>query len=311
MSRVSPASPVEPSHSAFRIARRVLLASLLWLGLSPLLAQEDLQSLPGCRYLPAPWADGDSFLVRLPDGEEKVFRLYFVDCIETEVADVTGKRRLREQARYFGVEDFSMAREFGVEATRFVAETLTEPFTIHTTFSKAPGRGGKPRHYAFITSAGGHDLGELLVEKGLARAFGFGRETPDGTHRDDWQAQLEDAELVAALRGRGVWKHCDPEKIVEMRREQREELRALEAIDDALVVAPPEETVDLNSASLEELVRTGLRESLADEVIKRRPFRSIEQLDDVPGIGPATLAKVRPYLKIVPGSNESKKKPAP
>jgi endonuclease YncB( thermonuclease family) len=274
-------------------------------------AQEELKEFPGCTHVAAPWADGDSFLVRLPEGKETVFRLYFVDCIETEVGDVTGKRRLREQARYFGVEDFALAREFGLEATRLVAEALSKPFTVHTTFSKAPGRGGKPRHYAFITTAEGQDLAGLLVEKGLARAFGFGRETPRSVHRDDWQAQLEDAELVAALRGRGIWKHCDTEKIVAMRREQREELRALEAIDDALVVAPPEEPVDLNAASLEDLVRTGLRESLADEIIKRRPFRSIGELDDVPGIGPATLEKVSPFLKITPDANESSGKPAP
>lgn len=310
MLRVSPDSPVEHPRTP-RVGSLWLVAALLSIGGSTLLAQEMLQEIPGCTYVAAPWADGDSFPVRLPDGDEKVIRLYFVDCIETEVSDVTGKRRLREQARYFGVEDFATSHEFGLEATRLVAETLSKPFAIHTSFSKAPGRGGKPRHYAFITTAAGKDLGELLVEKGLARAFGFGRERPDGTHRDDWQAQLEDAELSAGLRGRGVWKHCDPEKIVAMRREQREELRALEAIDDALVMAPPEEPVDLNSATLEDLVRTGLRESLADEVIKRRPFRSIEQLDDVPGIGPATLAKVSPYLKIVSGSNETKEKPAP
>jgi endonuclease YncB( thermonuclease family) len=263
-------------------------------------AQEPLQSIPGCRYVATEWADGDSFVVRLPDGRETVLRLYFVDCLETDVADVTGKRRLREQARYFGVEDFGIARQCGVEAKRRVAEILAEPFTVHTSFSKAPGRSGSPRHYAFITLSGGRDLGEWLVEAGLARAFGFGRSRPDGTKRDDWQAELEDAELSAALLGRGLWKHCNPEKLVAMRREQREELRALEAIDDAFILAPPGEPIDLNTASLEELVRTGLRESLADEVIKRRPFRSVEQLDDVPGIGPATLAKVRPFLKIGP-----------
>lgn len=307
MSRVSPDSPVRrPSHRL-----RTLVAGGFALAFAFAGAQEPLQEITGCRYVATDWADGDSFLVRLPDGRETVLRLYFVDCLETDVADVTGKRRLREQARYFGVEDFGLAHQFGVEAKRWVAETLAEPFTVHTSFSKAPGRSGSPRHYAFITTKSGRDLGEWLVEKGLARAFGFGRSRPDGTRRDDWQAELEDAELSAALRGRGLWKHCDPDKLVAMRREQREELRALEAIDDALTTAPPEEPFDLNAASLEELVRTGLRESLADEVIKRRPFRTIDQLDDVPGIGPVTLEKVRPFLFVIPERGGSVRKPAP
>jgi competence protein ComEA len=290
---------------------RSLLIAIAVLRLIPSLTiapETALQAIPGCTLVAAPWADGDSFLVRLPDGAERVMRLYFVDCIETDVADVTGKRRLREQARYFGVEDFALTRDFGLEASRFTAAALSRPFTVHTTFSKAPGRGGKPRHYAFITTADGRDLGELLVETGLARAFGFGRETSDGTHRDDWQAQLEDAELAAALRGRGLWKHCDPGKIVAMRREQREELRALESIDDAFTDDAPAEPVDVNSATIEELVRAGFRESIADEVVKRRPFRDLGELDAVPGIGPATINKVRPYLKVV---LETGPKPAP
>ena len=306
MSRVSPDSPVEPLLLLRRLAVGCAVLSFAIAG-----AQEPLQEIPGCTYVAADWADGDSFPVRLPDGRETVLRLYFVDCLETDVADVTGKRRLREQARYFGVADFALAHRFGIEAKQWVAETLAAPFTVHTSFSKAPGRSGSPRHYAFITTAGGRDLGEWLVEKGLARAFGFGRSRPDGTKRDDWQAGLGDAELSAALRGRGLWKHCDPDKLVAMRREQREELRALEAIDDALVLAPPEDPVDLNAASLEELVRIGLRESLADEVIKRRPFRSVGQLDDVPGIGPVTLEKVRPFLFVIPEKSGAVRKPAP
>jgi competence protein ComEA len=315
MLKVSPDSPAEAGARGLP-GRRIPL-SAAWIAFVAGLAffvqaigaaDPAIESIPGCTLVAAPWADGDSFPVRLPGGEEKVFRLYFVDCIETDVADVTGKRRLREQARYFGVEDYAITREFGLEATRFVAKALARPFTVHTTFSKAPGRGGKPRHYVFITTAAGRDLGEELVEAGLARAFGFGRETPDGTHRDDWQAQLEDAELAAALRGRGLWKHCDPEKIVAMRREQREELRALESIDDAFTDDAPAEPVDVNSATIEELVRAGFRESVADEVVKRRPFRNLEELDDVPGIGEATINKVRPYLKVV---LETPPKPAP
>jgi competence protein ComEA len=262
----------------------------------------DLEDFAGCAYVSSHWADGDSFAVRLPDGGEIVARLYFVDCVEKDVADVTGKRRLREQARHFGADDLIAVHRQGVEAAAFVAETLSRPFVVHTSFARAPGRSAKTRHYVFITTSEGRDLGELLVERGFARAFGFGRERPDGTRRDDWDAHLKDVELAAALERRGVWAHCDPGRLVAMRREQREELRALDAIDDALAPHPPAEPVDVNSANLEDLTRTGLRESLADEVIKNRPFASIEDLLRVRGIGPVTLERVRPHLRVEPAT---------
>ena len=58
---------------------------------------------------------------------------------------------------------------------------------------------------------------------------------------------------------------------------------------------------------MEDLMRSGLRESLADEIIKKRPFEKFEDLLDVKGIGPETFAKVKPYLRTVTGGV----KPAP
>lgn len=54
-------------------------------------------------------------------------------------------------------------------------------------------------------------------------------------------------------------------------------------------------------------MRSGLRESLADEVIKKRPFEKVEDLLDLKGIGPETFAKVKPYLRTGTGGV----KPAP
>ncbi len=100
----------------------------------------------------------------------------------------------------------------------------------------------------------------------------------------------------------------NPEMIVSMRKEEREEMRLLESIDDALTVAPPTSPIDLNTASIDELMRSGLREALADEVVKKRPFSNIEDLLEIRGIGPATLEKVKPYLTI---NNPESSKPAP
>ncbi len=267
---------------------------------SPPARGNDLEEIGPCSYVATEWADGDSFLVRLPDGQEQVFRLYFVDCIEQSVSDTTDKRRLREQARYFGVSDYLTAVEHGKKAAAFTAEALSRPFTIHTAYADARGRSGKPRYYGFIKTADGRDLGGLLLENGLARAFGLGRATPDGISRSEWDIYLKDIELVSAIKRKGIWAHSNAEQIVAMRKEERDEMRGLEAIDDALVVAPPSEPVDINTAPIEDLMRAGLRESLADAVVKKRPFSAIDELLDVKGIGPATFQKVSPYLVVAP-----------
>lgn len=278
-----------------------ILVVALYPGLSGLAS--DLETFQDCQYVPTEWADGDSFAVKFPDGETRVLRLYYVDCVEQSVSTDSDKRRLREQSRHFGVEDYRLAVEHGRKATEFTREILKQPFSVHTAFADARGRSGKPRYYAFITTAEGKDLSRVLVENGLARAFGLGRQTPSGTTRDEYDAFLRDLEFSAAMKREGLWQHSDPDALIEMRAEEREDMRGLESIDDALVIRPPESPVDVNSASLEDLMRTGLRESLADSVIRNRPFENVDEIIQVNGIGPVTLEKVRPYLKIGMKSN--------
>ncbi len=278
----------------------LLLSALLGWGVSSASA-DDLQRFDGCVLVPTEWADGDSFLVRLPDGREEVFRLYYVDCNETLADSTTDQRRLREQARYFGIDDYRLVRDEGLAATEFTRTALAEPFTVHTSFANAFGRSGKPRYYAFVETAEGKDLARLLVERGLARAFGVSRENPQGEPREDVEEALRDRELAAAVSKKGIWRHSDPAKIIALREQERADLRGLAAVDDALAVAPPSEPIDLNTATLEELMTTGLRESLADQAIRHRPYRSVDELETkVKGIGPVTLEKVRPYLMITP-----------
>lgn len=50
-------------------------------------APDPLKSLENCRFVPTPWADGDSFLIRTKEGEEMTVRLYGADCIEFHVTD--------------------------------------------------------------------------------------------------------------------------------------------------------------------------------------------------------------------------------
>ena len=59
-----------------------------------------------------------------------------------------------------------------------------------------------------------------------------------------------------------------------------------------------EARVSLNSATLEELdTLPGVGPATAQKIIAARPFNSVDDLLDVSGIGPATLEKLRPLVK--------------
>jgi competence protein ComEA len=288
--------------------RRIFLfiTAALAAGVPRSYSAEPLTKLAGCTLVPADWADGDSFPVKTGDGKVLTLRLYGADCLEWHVTDETDARRLREQRRYFGIsqldsdpkQSIERAKDFGRMAGERVAVLLKQPFTVHTTFTGARGDGRHPRIYGFVTLANGRDLAGVLVAEGLARAFGVNHETPDGRSGDEYRQALQDLELQAAKRGRGVWAHTDWETLPTERRAQRaEEEDAKMATGSAK--ASFNGTLDPNTAARDELMKLpGVGEAMANRIIEHRPFTSIADLRRVPGVGPKTLEKLRPHLKI-------------
>jgi competence ComEA-like helix-hairpin-helix protein len=73
-------------------------------------------------------------------------------------------------------------------------------------------------------------------------------------------------------------------------------------------------TVNVNTAHETELAQLpGLGATMARRIADHRrehgPFRSIDGLLDVPGIGPATLALMRPYLRPIRNATPAARQP--
>lgn len=270
------------------------------------LQAEPLQTIADCRFVPTDWADGDSFRVRFPDGNEHTVRLYGADCLEWHVTDTTDARRLRAQRRYFGISEagggarasIALAKGFGEASAKAVADLLAEPFTVHTAFADGGGDGKFKRVYAFVTTAEGDDLASVLVARGLARAYGVYRGTPDGRTHEDYRASLQDLELQAAKRGTGVWAKTDWDTLPDERRSQREE-EAEDEIAKGKGPLAPDRKIDPNTAARDVLMQLpGIGETLANRIIEGRPYRQVEDLRRVPGIGEKTLERIKPFLAV-------------
>lgn len=278
--------------------------AFLFLTLIASAAAQELKQIGPCRFVPTEWADGDSFQIETPEGKAVTIRLYGADCIEWHVTDESDARRLREQRRYFGISgpagksaaSIQMAKDFGKAAAEETARALSKPFTIHTTFADARGDGKHPRVYAFVTTAEGEDLSARLVKMGLARAFGVYRETADKTSKAELEQRFDDLELQAARLGKGIWAKTDWIALPEERRIQREEEAELaEATGDAELAAGTK--IDPNTAARDDLMRLpGIGEKTANLIIGGRPYRKIEDLDRVDGIGEGTLKQLKPFL---------------
>lgn len=164
------------------------------------------ETYSGCRYEEHRQNDGDSFRVRLPDGRVEQFRLYFVDCPESDFRTYQGgadnHQRIREQAAAMGVTD-QQAVEIGKRAKARMHELLSAgSFTLYTRWDDPF---GDQRYHAFIKPPGGPFLEETLVREGLARIHTKPAEMPDGTPGKQRQTQLRELEREAKKAGRGAW----------------------------------------------------------------------------------------------------------
>ncbi len=287
---------IKRSHGAGGIN---FLPLLLAVALCAPVAVMAFEKLTNCRWVDHAGNDGDSFMVRTGE-KQMLVRLYFVDCPETTVATDADAKRVREQARYFGVTDPAKVIAFGREALAFTKSVLDKPFIVHTTYANALGRSAGGRVYAFVTTHDGKDLASLLVENGWARAFGAKRSTPDGVSADVMQQRLTDLELQAMLMRTGVWSATDPNEIARLREMQRKEDRELRELRESITgVSRVNYPVDLNTASASELQSiSGIGTSLATAIMNGRPYKSVDDLLKVKGIGPRLLTKIRPYVTV-------------
>jgi competence ComEA-like helix-hairpin-helix protein len=281
------------------VARLVVLTAVLINVTGGIGHAAELQKFSNVKWIEHPANDGDSFVVEA-DGRTLHVRLYFVDCPETAANSKVDAQRVQEQARYFGLPDAARTVHFGNEAKAFVQKTLTGTFTLHTSFANAMGRSSQGRIYGFITTAGGDDLATLLVNNGLARTYGIGRETPDGILREEMINRLSDLESAAMLKKVGIWSESDPEQIAQLRAKQRDEDRELKKLQDEIKESQSTPyLIDINKANETQLQSiSGIGAMLAGRIIAGRPYKSVEDLLNVKGIGPKTLEKMRPYITV-------------
>ena len=185
---------VSKSWSIFGVA--VLFASAANIYAS---AKKEWVTLSDCQYLDAADNDGDSFRVRAGD-KEFTARLYYVDAPETNLKQA---ERTREQSIHFGIT-LDDTLKAGTKAKERVRELLQKSFLIRPRWATAGGRGRESRYYV-IVEIDEKNLGEILINEGLARTKGVAPNLPTGEHAGAYMQRLEGLEADARQKKIGAW----------------------------------------------------------------------------------------------------------
>ncbi len=288
-----------------------VLFSVLFLSVCPALPvpAAELVTIRGVTLMDAGLNDGDSFTVKA-GGRALVLRLYFVDCPETAYGSNIDRERIREQQDHFGLQDPRAVVRFGARAAEYTKRALSRPFTIYTSHAKAPGRTATGRVYAFVKTRDGRDLAHMLVQQGLARIHGKTRPSPGGLDSDLVLEELQDLRVGAVLNREGIWAESDPDVLAERRKARRKKQR--EDVAFGKQFAPSTDNpLCLNSASKKQLESiAGVGPVTANKIIANRPWRSVDGLMTLQGIGPKKLRNIKPYV-TVDCHNDSRRKGQP
>lgn len=280
------------------------LAIAFFAAIVDLEARGSWETLQGCHFLIKRANDGDSFHVSV-SGKEYIFRLYFVDAPET---DTEFRDRVDGQAKYFRISTNELI-QLGNLAKAYTREKLTQPFIVRTCWEDAKGRSRLPRYYAFVQTNNG-DLGEQLIENGLARIHGTAAK-PDGLSSAgaEW-TKLKGLQQKAKNEKVGGWGA----RVGRMtkRAQAPESAKGVDPFDaffhpkSVLGSSPSdpqtiigETKLDVNTASAAELENIrGIGPALSKRIIAARPFKSAEDLKKVKGIGSGKkYEQIRPYFQ--------------
>jgi len=166
--------------------------------------------------------DGDSFHLKVKSGSRAydwVIRLYGVDCPET---DDRFAERNAEQAKHFGIEDAEV-EAWGKKAARQARDWLrkAKEIRLHVRRSgkeKTRRSGGQEQRYYAVVELIDKDkkstvLHELLLEAGLARAYGMAAPWPpkdaerigEEKAEERFERDLKGLEHKAKQGKKGIW----------------------------------------------------------------------------------------------------------